>query len=64
MNTTTGSSETFVATGDEMQQAFASLQDAQQAAQNAPWADGRVFRHDCRPEDFSGLGEIGGEQVL
>jgi hypothetical protein len=62
--TTAAATETFVASGDEMQQAFASLQDAMAAAQNAPWADGRVFRHDCRPEDFSGFGELGGEQVL
>lgn len=65
MNTaTTAPAVVFVASGDDRQQAFACMEDAVQAAKFAPWADGRVFRHDCRPEDFSGFAEIGGEQVL
>lgn len=56
----------YVATGELCQQVFqgSNLNLAIDAAQNAPWSDGRVFRHDCKKEHFHGYGDIGGTQVF
>lgn len=54
----------FCATGDDRQQWFARFADARRAAISAPWADGRVFRHNCPISAAAGFGEIGGRQVF
>ena len=54
----------FCVTGDECQQWFEKFSDARRAAIYAPWADGRVFRHDCPITVACGFGEIGGRLVF
>ncbi len=51
----------FAASGEEAQQFFATEEEARAAASSAPWADGRVFRHEVPLEDHSGFAEAGEE---
>ena len=51
----------FAASGEDLQQFFATEEEARRAAASAPWADGRVFRHEVPLEDSSGFAEDGEE---
>lgn len=51
----------YLVDGDEMQARFKSLEDALQAAKNAPWANGGIYEV---PEGFPEGGVFCPEQVL
>ena len=51
----------FSVSGEEMQQFFATVEEARAAASSAPWADGRVFRHEVPLGDHAGFAEAGEE---
>ena len=47
----------YIASGFEMQQKFETLTEAKDAAEFAPWADGRVWEVE---ENFTGDPRLGG----
>ena len=51
----------YIATGSDMQGKYDTFNEARQAADYAPWADGRVYCHNRI--NFCGSGENGGVQV-